>query len=513
MGPCPGGRLLVLLGWVYALALNGSGVPIPPRSGGLQRPQAADLQGESHVPGFPTTPARLTREYGDAFVLAEADAPDEERMLHAFKHPGMGLAVITFLPRYFSPRLVEPTRKLARSTDPVHQAGAISGLLSLLDTAPETRTFVRGLLHASDPAVRGRAAEYLCWFGTPGDYPFLMKSSGAESDLHARAAMVEAAAAIKRRAAIFGAGAAATLTPDGGPAATYQQLAEVLAAQATEATRQAVIERLRSTEVCEPITRFSDRLEHGERGAALLRTHRLLVGYPESSGTPGRPPAAPAVPLPVARSLVVPVRDYFDARRKSYGSLVSPDGGGSFNGKCHVGDDVAWKMDHETVVAIGHGIVRSVDLGRKSWGGLVVVEHLDAAGGRFCSLYGHLGPLVCVHPGEAVRQGQKLGVVGPSYSHANGGYLAHLHFGIHRGAFLLPDRVGAVIPLPDQPGEAATATVTAVHERSVEVRLADGATRTIERSENWTCGYLSPTEFATKTHGWVEPQEFIRNLR
>ena len=503
-------RSFVMLGMAGVLASHGFAVPPMPRGGGSQRPQAADLEGDSHVPGFPTTPAQVTREYGDAFVLAEADAPNEERMLHAFKHPGMGLAVITFLPRYFSPRLIEPTRKLAHSANPAHQAGAISGLISLLDTAPETRTFVRGLLGAPSPALRGRAAEYLCWLGCAEDYPFLTKVSGAEGDVHARAAMVEAAAAIKHRAAIFGAGAAATFTPGASPTATYQEMAELLRAQATAATRRATIERLHGTEVFEPITRFSDRLEHGERGAALLRTQRLLAGYPESADAPGHPGGAPAATLPVVRSLIAPLRDYFDARRKSYGSLVSSEPGGSFSGKTHVGDDVAWRKDHETVVAIGHGIVRSVDLGRKSWGGLVVVEHADAKGRRFCSLYGHLGPLVCVRPGEVVRQGQKLGGVGVSYSHANGGYLAHLHFGIHRGAYLLPDRVGALIPLP---GDTTAATVTAVREDSVEVRLADGATRSVERSADWTCGYLTPAAFAANTHGWVEPQEFIRKFK
>lgn len=497
-----------MLGLAYALALTCPALPPNPFTTPRHHKEAADLEGESHVPGFPTTPARVTREYGDAFMLAEIDAPNEERMLHAFKHPDMGLAVITFLPRYFSPRLVEPTRKLARSGNPTHQAGATGGLISLLDTALETRVFVRGLLGASAPALRGRAAEYLCWCGCPEDYPYLTKQSGAERDVHARAAMVEAAAAIKHRAAIFGAGAATTLAPAASPAATYQQFAEVLGMRPTASTRLAVIERLRHTEVAEPITMYSDRLEHGERGAALLKVHRLLVGYPASAGAPARPGAAPAAAPSVVRSLIGPVRDYIDAGRKSYGTAVAP--GGSFGGKIHVGDDVAWRLDHETVVAIGDGIVRSVDLGRKSWGGLVVVEHVDAKGGRFCSLYGHLGPLVCVVPGEVVRQGQKLGVVGPSYSHANGGYLAHLHFGIHRGAFLLPDRVGEVVALPEQ---TTTATVTAVHEESVEVRLTDGTTRSMERSDDWTCGYLAPSEFATKTHGWVEPQEFIRRLK
>ena len=470
-----------MLGTTCALTLSCPAVPPNPfTTATRQRPKAVEIEGESHVPGFPTTPARITREYGDAFVLAETDAPNEERMLHAFKHPDMGLAVITFLPRYFSPRLVEPTRKLARNADPVHQAGAISGLISLLDHTPETRIFVRGLLCASSPRVRGRAAEYLCWLGCPADYQALTKSAGDERDVYARAAMVEAAAAIKRRATIFGTGPAATLTPGASPAATYQKLAGVLDGQTTESTRLAVMAQLRRTEVFEPITRFSDRLEQGERGEALLRTHRLLAGYPPTSGAPDclteSAPATAAITVPAARSLIAPVRDYSDANRKSYGILISPDGGGSFSGKYHVGDDCAWRCDHETVVAIGNGIVRRVDLGRKSWGGLVVDEHVDAAGARFCSLYGHLGPLVCVCPGQVVRQGDKLGVVGPSYSYANGGYLAHLHFGIHRGAFLLPDQAN-------------------------------------ERRGDWTCGYLTPDEFHSPDHGWVDPQEFLRNYK
>jgi murein DD-endopeptidase MepM/ murein hydrolase activator NlpD len=504
-----GRRLLALFGWLAVFTLSCPALPPVPRSSGRQRVKEAALQGESHVPGFPTTPVRLTREYVNAFMRAEADAPDEARILHAFKHPDMGLAVITFLPRYFSPRLVEPTRKLVRSTDPAIQAGALGGLISLLDNTPETRTFVRGLWRAPNPAVRGRAAEYFCWLGTAEDYAALIKFGGAERDAHARAAMVEALQAIKRRATRFGAGPAAPLPTAATPAETYQQLADLLAAPATDATRQAALARLRTTEVFEPITRYSDRLEHADRGAAWLRTQRLLVGYPATAdaATAAEPPTA----LPVASTLMAPVRNYFDATRKSYGLLIQPEAGNPFSGKYHVGDDCAWQQDHETVVAIGHGIVRSVDLGRKSWGGLVIVEHADAGGGRFCSLYGHLGPLVCVQPGQVVRQGQKLGAVGPSYSHANGGYLAHLHFGIHRGAFLLPDRVGAIIQRGDGPGE--TATVTAVREETAEIRLADGSSRTIDRRANWTGGYLTPAEFTAKSHGWVEPQEFIRKFK
>ena len=471
------------------------------------------------MPGYGKTPVVITKEYGDAFVQAELNTPDVDRMLHAFKHPDMAKAVITFLPRYFSPRLVEPARKLLR--DPAHQAGAISGLISLLDTTAETRTFIRDLLRSPSPMVRGRAAEFLCWFGEPDDIPYLTKQLAAEKDIYSRAAIVEAAAAIKRRVSFFQDGPVATIGEAAPPSTfgpglshtkLYRQLVDALAEPATLATRAEVIRRLRGIEACEPITRYSDRLQQAERGAELLQAHRLLAGYPAGVGAADAGDAPVAGPL-VARSLIPPVRDYFDPLRKSYGLRVSVETGGPFGGKVHVGDDAAWHVDEETVVSVGDGIVRNVDLGLESWGGLVVIEHQAPDGSRFCSLYGHLGPLVCVRPGQAVKQGDKLGAVGISYSFANGGYFAHLHFGIHRGAFLLPDQPGATIPLPDQPDPAPTATVTKVNPTTADVRLPDGTTRTIDRRENWVCGYLTPAEFDSATHAWTDPQEFLRKFK
>lgn len=472
--------------------------------GGARR-AAKTLPGESHVPGFPETPARLTREYVDAFMRAECDAPDIERMLHGCGNPDMGVAVVSFLPRYFTPRLVESARNLARAADPAVRAGAIGGLIGLADTTAETREYVRSLLRSPQAALRGRAAEYLCWWGIPADYQHLTKAAAAERDPYARAALTEAAAAIKRRSGIFGEGEAVA-PPEGGSAAeVYQKMAGILAARPTAATRGAVITGLRGVEPFEPVTRYADRLDHGDRGAARLRIHRLLAGYPEKPEL-----AAAAGELPVADWLIPPVRDFFDPKRKSYGILIKPELNTPFGNKYHVGDDMAWQQDHETVVAVGDGIVRRVELGRKSWGGLVVVEHRDAQGSGFCSLYGHLGPLVCVAPGQPVRRGQKLGAVGISYSHANGGYLAHLHFGIHRSAYLQPDRVGVTVDLPGLPGETIPVTVTAVHEDSAEVRFSNGGIRRIPRRADWTSGYLTPDEFDGKGHAWTDPQSFVR---
>lgn len=489
-----------------ALVLTGGLHAIPPNpvARGPLRKQAADLPGESHVPGFPNTPARITWEYQNAFIQAETESPLEARILHAMNHPDMLPAVGMFLPRYASPGLLESARRLARQQAPGVQAAGVSALISQLDEAAATRTHVRGLLRSGHPVVRGRAAEYFCRLGIPPDYPFLTDAMARERDVHALAAMTEAAAAIKHRATVFGDGPVGTPAPSGNPASIYRVLADCVAAHPTAATRRMVTERLRHAEPFEPFNRYNDHLTDPERGDALTRLRRLLAGYPED-------PEETAGPndFPVARTLVPPVRDYFDPKRRSYGILIDPAGGGPFAGRHHVGDDVAWHQDYETVVAIGDGVVRRVGMGERSWGGWVVIEHKDPKGGRFCSLYGHLGALVRVKVGDVVGKGQKIGSVGMSYSQENGGFLAHLHFGIHQSAYLVPDRVGEEFRLPSRESETVNAVVTAVNEFTVEYRLPDGRVRSAGRRPNWTTGYLSQESF-NGPHRWVNPQDFIR---
>ena len=303
---------------------------------------------------------------------------------------------------------------------------------------------------------------------------------------------------------IFGDGPAAAAAPSGNPESVYRTLADCVAAHPTAATRRMALERLRHAEPFEPFNRYNDHLTDPRRGDALTRLRRLLAGYPEAPGETAGPGD-----FPVARTLVPPVRDYFDPKRKSYGILIDPAGGGPFAGKYHVGDDVAWHQDYETVVAIGDGVVRRVEMGRKSWGGWVVIEHKDLKGGRFCSLYGHLGALIRVKVGDEVGKGQKIGSVGMSYSQENGGFLAHLHFGIHNSAYLVPDRVGEEFRLPSRESETVKAVVTAVNEFTVEYRLPDGRVRSAGRYPNWATGYLDRESF-NGPHRWVNPQDFIR---
>lgn len=464
------------------------------------------------VPGFPDPPKRATPEFQEAFMRAEADAPDSARMLMGLSRNDMMHAVTACLPRHFSPDLGPATRVLLDHKDPVVRAAAISGMISQWDDAPASRERItRGLASAS-AVVRSRTAEYFCWMGLPGDYQALTKAAAGEKDRHALAAMTEAAAAIKRRHKVFAAGAAATPQDAGEPLAIYQSLAELLEEHPTDGTRRAVIARLKTVEKFEPVTRYAARLDHGDRGDALIRLHRLLAGYGADCDTPGVDDSLLEAP-PASPSLIPPVRDYFDAARKSWGFQIEDAAEVPFAGKRHVGDDAAWLRDQETVVAIGPGIVRRAEVGVRSWGGIVIVEHSDRQGKRFCSLYAHLGPMVCVKPGQLVAQGQKLGAVGISLTHANGGYMSHIHFGIHRSAWMQPDKVGEKIVIPGDHGEDSAVTITAVDDLTAEGRRDDGSTVRIPRRADWPCGYLKPAEFESPANRWVDPQRFIREYK
>lgn len=470
------------------------------------------LAADPLVPGFPNPPKRATPQYHEAFMRAEADAPDAARILLGLSQKDMLTATTTWLPRHLSPDLGTATRALLENKDPAVQAAAISGLISQWDDDAGVRSRVGKLLTSSNAAVRGRAAEYFCWMGVPEDYRTLTKCAALEKDRHALAAMTAAAAAIKHRHEVFQAGPAAALAVDTETTtAIYQSLAKALIDHPTRDTRRAVISKLRTVEKFEPITRYSARLEHSERGDALIRLHRLLAGYPPESSPPGTEDPLPAAP-PVSRTLIPPVRDYLDAGRKSWGILIEGGADVPFAGKRHVGDDAAWLRDQETVVAIGPGIVRRAETGVQSWGGIVIVEHADGKGGRFCSLYGHLGPLICVKPGQVVAQGEKLGAVGISLTHTNGGYMAHIHFGIHRSAWLLPDKVGEKLVVSGNQGEDLAVTITAVNDLTAEGKRGDGSSIRIPREADWSCGYVKPAEFESSTRRWVDPQEFIRTF-
>jgi len=246
------------------------------------------------------------------------------------------------------------------------------------------------------------------------------------------------------------------------------------------------------------------------RAAVRLKTLGAAA-VPRLVGTlmPPRKPGKKPEP-PVAKSLMSPVRDYMNPKRTSFGAFVASTSKGPFANSYHVGDDVALGGEQGTVVSIGDGVVRLVYLGAPSWGGLVILEHVGPDGKRFCSLYGHLGPLVCVRVGDKVQKGQKIGSLGRSYTWANGGYHTHLHFGIHEGGFSNHYGVGDAVRLRVN-GGMTTARVVAVTRSFATVAVkGTGRKLRIPSNRHWITGYVRPERCKSGNHGWVDPQAFIK---
>jgi len=457
------------------------------------------------------------RVAGRAIRAAEDKGPDLDRMLAAMAKPALWPHIHSCLPRYHNPKLTGLTHRMLDGGRTDEKVTAICSLIHQQDASAKTRARMARLLRSRYVEVRDMAGEYLRWHGSASERKALEAALRFERDPYVRAALTAATDAIDRRAKRFSPGGKADTAPwPDKPAEAYAAAVKALSAAPNEAMRRRVIALLASAEPFEPFHRFTGRAQLGEvpplgppREAARMRLLNLAFGYPPPHRLirPGDAEAA----VPVAKTLIAPVRRYFDANRKSYGALTK-SGDGPFAGAVHVGDDVAWFKPHTTVVAIGDGVVRNVLVGAITWGGLVVVEHTAPDGQWFCSLYGHLGPLVCVRPGQGVRKGQKLGSLGRTHTWAGGGYGAHLHFGIHTGPFTARLSIGQVITVRVNAREAQ-AKVVAVDDNAATLKV-EGTDRTVRmprsRGTRWITGYISPVSFKGGRHGWVDPQQFIQ---
>jgi cell wall-associated NlpC family hydrolase len=145
----------------------------------------------------------------------------------------------------------------------------------------------------------------------------------------------------------------------------------------------------------------------------------LLVGVPAASaGCDATRSGGWSAPLAVAASLT-----------SSFGWRDNPTGAGD---DFHTGQDLAAPVG-TPVSAVADGVVRTAtDLGSRSYGRYVVVDHGDGLE----SLYGHLSVIEVVE-GQVVRAGQRIGAVG-STGRATG---PHLHLEIR-------DDGGPVDPTP-----------------------------------------------------------------
>ncbi len=419
---------------------------------------------------------------GHALAAVLSAAPDSEKMRTALEDPALWGSIHYLLPRYQSAAFIPSSRRLLRDGSAEEKASALTALIYQMDDAKETRTAVAALLQASSAPLRELAAEYLRWHGTGEELSHLESHIRSENDRFAKASMTAAIDTIMKR------GVQWTATPGEASEATvidpwpnkerdvYLEGIRRLREQPSLATRRRVLDQLLQTAPIEPRFEFAEtwRLRPDPRNQPRLDLLNLAFGYATSKERKARRRAAfgakttvNAVDVPIADGLLPPIRDYFDPKRKSFGVFVAP-GDGPFANSHHMGDDVAFGRQQRTIVAIGDGLVRLAHSGQSSWGGLVVIEHQDKDGTFFCSLYGHLGPLIHVMPGDSVRRGDKLGTLGRDHVFATGGFRTHLHFGIHRSDFE-------------------------------------------NNGRPWVGGYLGPERFKDDTSNrWADPQAFLK---
>lgn len=422
----------------------------------------------------PLTESRDPRVAGPAIQYALRAMPDKALLKRAMGNRRLMSYASEALPRYYGTDLSAPTRALIRRAKVNDRARLIVALIHQQDDSDEARKLIAGDLTRGSAMLRDRAAEYHRYHGKAEDLPALEAVLEREREPYAKASIQAAIDAIGKRAERFQSpGVAPTFNSHEDPVQAYRQAYETLGQAYTQANRAAAIKVLANTEPYEPYWRFgvsepTDAMQGRITERLILQV--LASGYKIKGvtliGTRGVQPQ-PQAEMPddlTTKSLIPPVREYFDTKRKSFG-IHTGNTGGPFSNRHHMGDDVAWDMEHESVSAIGDGIVRRVIIGQVSWGGLVIIEHRDADGQAFCSLYSHLGPLVTVREGDRVVQGQKVGALGRTHTWEGGGYRAHLHFGIHEGPF--------------------------------------------EQDRRWITGYLSHEAFQGD-HGWVDPQSFIR---
>ena len=206
----------------------------------------------------------------------------------------------------------------------------------------------------------------------------------------------------------------------------------------------------------EALHRYGVEENLAEEGVeARIQALRSYLGYPH----PARQQEVPA-----AEAWLAPTRSFWKRPGPSYGRLID-DQGGPFANSVHVGKDVGWGEVQASVLAIGPGEVKYVSIHAPSWGGIVVLEHQRQDGSHFCSLYAHLAPSISVREGDRVPQDWKLGSIGRGYTWENGGYREHLHFGLHEGPF---------------------------------------------GNGHWIGGYISPRQFQSSDHGWLNPADILK---
>lgn len=440
-----------------------------------QDPPMAELRSEEAF-------GAILREYD--VVLKEERAPSLESIKRILAEPRFHRFLPRLLPRYRPAELTGDTLQLLGSPDPRLVRAAVVSLLHQNADDPTIRARVAGLLGSPQAEVREAAAEYFLWQGSEEDREALAAAVAKERDPFTLSAESDALRLIAtRKGWATPASEEKSLPTD----SRCQEALSLLRARPTpEVLRQAAaVYRLGWSIEPKLIYSGPDVDEEALAGhRACFDLARAIFGF---SRKPLNAASRSSEDPPVATSFMAPVRDYFNSGRRSFGGHTGTRG--PFASSVHAGDDVAWNRDDGTVVSTADGIVRLVSH-TYSWGFIVVVEHrLPKREGYYCSLYAHLSPSIRVAAGQVVRKGQRIGSVGRSYTWENGGYPAHLHFGIHRGRYLQSrpwDRAG-----------------------SLEVGDGQSPPMPVKQDASWICGYVAPARWDEGRHGWVDPQQFI----
>jgi hypothetical protein len=407
------------------------------------------------------------------FVEKYQTDPALKRLERILADANARASALPILSHYFSPELTPLTLPLLAATPVAEKRAGLVALIQQTADGTDVRKRVLLLLGSSDPEIRELAAEYFVWLGRTEDLDALRSARKTELDVYARAALDGALNVIAQRDALRAKlpdGKTAVVSKSDSDESSRQTYLDFLAAFSATPNRgdaDAALAFYKTADVHEPFSPFAVPATQDPGSRYRLRAllaQRLFAAPCGALDDATQTDFRGERESPAAAKLVPPIREYLDPKRKSYGLFMQPNTG-LFENSVHVGDDCGWHKEYRTVVAIAPGVVRLV-AHIFTWGHIVVLEHTGADGKKFCSLYGHLSPMLLVRPGDIVEAGQKIGCIGRSNSVDNGGYGAHVHFGIHKGPY------------------------------STETR--------------WVCGYVDPTVFSSGQHGWTDPQAFLQ---
>ncbi len=283
----------------------------------------------------------------------------------------------------------------------------------------------------------------------------------------------------------------------------------------------------------------------------------------------GEEPAKPAEPAKPGQSrktetaFSFPCDKYMSGLKGpgNFGLFIPRGASAAFGGTYHLAEDV-WLEGGTPVKCVADGVVAYSDFsqtwtdekGRKHWnlGNVMVIEHkLDPPEGALeyvCSFYVHMGKDRKFKTGDQVARDEVIGSIGADKSEENGGYPAHIHFGMHKGRYVqippsweqevrkaaevkgLPVSPGirSQGEKPDPPPAPAAPEFLKGEVAAVELWQGTNAKVTFKNSEKysifsllvgssspdyksapimcWCCGYGDKATLAE----WIKPSEWIK---